>query len=234
MKRRIMHRSRHIIFSSLFVALCLGIGSSAVAQQDNTSFEFWPEVDVWTELQPNLNLFFFESITRARETRYTDAQTAGNLDYRWFPQAIYPMALAFRIGYSYSAELSQDPEPYTEHRAIADFTPRYNISEKMILFDRNRVEFRWVNSDYSNRYRNRLRFEYRPTVRENLITTYLSFEMVYDYSLHRWSRNYIQIGVEVPVAWYMSIELNYVRQNSIGSTAPGHVNSLGLVVAFFI
>ena len=226
--------SRPVFLCAVLFLLSVGMGYHATGQQKDTPFEFWPEIDIWKELEPNLNLLLIESVTRARETKYTDAQTGANLDYRWFPQEIYPLALSFRVGYSYSAQLSDSPEPYTEHRAVADFTPRYNFTKELILFDRNRVEFRWVNSDYSNRYRNRLRLEYRPTWREKLITTYLSFDAVYDYSLHRWSRNYIQTGIEVPVAWYMSLELNFVRQNSLGSSAPEHVNALGLVVALFL
>jgi len=209
------------------------LAATSPARAQETRFEFWPELDVWHELQPNLNLFFFESITRSRETRYTDAQTAANIDFRWFPGAIYPLALSFRAGYSYSGEISENPEPYREHRAIVDFTPRYSIAQDLILFDRNRVEFRWVNSDYSNRYRNRLRLEYRPTIREKIVNIYLSGEVVYDYSARRWVRNYIQTGIEVPLAWYISIELNFTRQNSKGSSAPDHVNALGTVVTLF-
>ncbi len=220
------------VFSTLCLLLTIGIAPIATAQDPR--FEFWPEVDVWKELEPNLNLLFIGSITRSRETKYTDAQTMGNLDYRWFPQQIYPLALTFRVGYSYSAQLSESPDPYNEHRAIADITPRYNFAENLILFDRNRVEFRWVNSDYSTRYRNRLRLEYRPTVREKLVNTYLSGEIVYDYAAHRWTRTYVQAGVEVPLAWFISVEINFTRQNSIGSSAPEHVNALGLVVSLFL
>jgi hypothetical protein len=218
-----------------YCAFCflLIVGSVAPARAQNTRFEFWPEVDIWRELEPNLNLLFIESLTRSRETQYLDAQTGANIDYRWFPQEIYPLALTFRAGYSYAAQLSESPEPYKEHRAIADFTPRYNLEDNLILFDRNRVEFRWVNSDYSTRYRNRLRLEYRPTIREKLINTYFQAEMVFDYSAHRWTRSYIQTGVEVPLAWFLSIEVNFTRQNSINSSAPDHVNALGFVVSFF-
>jgi hypothetical protein len=221
---------------TLGYALCLilALGLVPAASAQSSRFEFWPELDVWKELEPNLNLLFIESITRSRETKYTDAQTAANIDYRWFPQEIYPLALTFRAGYSYASELSDDPEPYKEHRAITDFTPRYNFDENLILFDRNRVEFRWVNSEYSTRYRNRLRLEYRPVIREKLINTYFQAEMVYDYAAHRWTRSYLQAGVEVPIAWYLSLELNLVRQNSIGSSAPEHVTALGFVVALFL
>jgi hypothetical protein len=213
--------------------LTVAIVPSATAQ-DNTRFEFWPEVDIWKELEPNFNLLFIEAITRSRETQYTDGQTGVNLDYRWFPQKIYPLALTFRVGYSYAAQVSESPDPYKENRGIADFTPRYNIVDNLILFDRNRVEFRWVNSEYSTRYRNRLRLEYRPTINEKLVNTYVQGELVYDYAAHRWTRNYIQAGVEVPLAWFMSVEINFNRQNSVGSSAPDHVNALGMVVSFFL
>ncbi len=215
----------------LYVVTAASMGRLAMAQ--DTKSEFWPELNVWKEMEPNLNLLFIEAITRSRETKYTDVQSWANIDYRWFPQEIYPLALTFRTGYLYASEISDSPEPYKEHRAVADFTPRYNLANDLILFDRNRAEFRWVNSTYSTRYRNRLRLEYRPTVKEKLITAYFSFEMVYDYALHKWSRNYFQTGLEVPLEWFVSVELNFCRQNSTGSSAPAHVNGLGVVVAFF-
>ncbi len=216
---------------ALCLLLTIGIVPSAKAQ--HTKFELWPEVDIWKELVPNLNLLFIESITRSRETKYTDVQTGANIDYRWLPQEIHPLALTFRVGYSYSGQISESPDPYKEHRAIVDFTPRYNFAQDLLLFDRNRVEFRWVNSEYSTRYRNRLRLEYRPTIRDKLVYTYLQGEMVYDYAAHRWTRSYLQTGVEVPLAWFLSTEINFTRQNSIGSSAPEHVNALGFVVSLF-
>ena len=227
-----MPGSRHF-FRIVLLFVVTAAGTRGVATAQDTKFEVWPELDVWKTIEPNLNLLFIEAITRSREIKYTDVQSWANIDYRWFPQEIYPLALSFRAGYLYASEITDSPEPYKEHRAVADITPRYNLANDVILFDRNRVEFRWVNSDYSTRYRNRLRLEYRPTVEEKLITAYFSFEMVDDYTLHKWSRNYIQVGLEVPLAWFVSLEVSFCRQNSSGSSAPAHVNALGTVVAFF-
>jgi hypothetical protein len=58
---------------------------------------------------------------------------------------------------------------------------------------------------------------------------YFAVEVFYDYRTNSWNRNVIQIGVDIPVTWVLSIEPSFIFQNSMGSE-PSHVRALGLTL----
>jgi hypothetical protein len=220
-------------FSCFVLWVLLIVGGTSFANAQDSKSEFWPELDIWQELQPNLNMIFMSAVTRSRETRYTDALLAATVDYRWFPQEIWPFALSFRVGYQYAWAIGADAGAWYDTIIPLEVTPRYYIADDLILFDRSRVELRWVNSAYSTRYRNRLRLEYRPTVWDKLLTLYFSCEIYYDSRAESWNRNRIQLGVEIPVAWKLSVEPSFTFQNTKGSE-PAHVRALGLTACLYL
>src|SRR4029434_5133532 len=114
-----------------------------------------------------------------------------------------------------------------ENRLAVEATPRYRLSERLLLTDRNRVEVRWVNGDYSTRYPNQIEAEYDAEVCGFRFTPYASAEFFYDITTSTWKQEWYSAGVEVPYRRLMMVDLYYLRQNCPGCT-PDHLNVLGL------
>jgi hypothetical protein len=67
--------------------------------------------------------------------------------------------LSFRFGYRYSRTLPDRGDPSQEHRPVIELTPRYSLPARLLLIDRNRLDLRWVDGNFSWRCRNRLTLE---------------------------------------------------------------------------
>ena len=71
--------------TALGIALAIAVGAACAgrAAAQDTSTEVWPEVDVWVKLRPALKLFFPISVSRSRETKYTEGHVGAHVDYRF-------------------------------------------------------------------------------------------------------------------------------------------------------
>jgi uncharacterized protein DUF2490 len=107
------------------------------------------------------------------------------------------------------------------------------IRWKIFLGDRNREELRWVDGEFSARYRNRLMLERDFDVRDFRFTSYGSAEVYYDTRFDTFNRNRFIFGTVFPVTDRFGLDLNYARQNDSRSK-PYHVHSIGIVLVFTI
>jgi len=99
-------------------------------------------------------------------------------------------------GYQYD-ETIQSGRPSHEDRIIFQLTPQYRPGAGFFLAYRNRVEFRWVNGQYSTRYRNQLTVErsFQGPVR---FTPYSRGEAFFNSQTHCWDENRYAFGVQLP------------------------------------
>src|SRR4030095_10089997 len=107
-----------------------------------------------------------------------------------------------------------------EHRAILELNSRYPLPGGFLLTDRNRGEARWINGDYSLRYRNRVRFERDFAISCFRFTPYVTGELYYDTRYRIWNRNEYSVGYEVPIRRHAIIEFYFMRQNTSRSSTP--------------
>jgi hypothetical protein len=135
--------------------------------------------------------------------------------------------LTLRTGYAYIPSLG-DEDPPKEHRIVLEATARYPLPLDILLSDRSRGDLRWINGEFSTRYRNRLRVERDFSIRKFMITPYASGELFYDFRFDLWNRNEICAGAEIPVGKRFVFEPYYLRQNNSRSQTE-HVNGVGLV-----
>ena len=217
-----------------FVALAAGLSSSARAQQDSeSSKQFWPEVDVYVSLNEKFRLFFLATKTKDEETRdNTEGWFGAHLDYRLNKK------VSLRTGYRYGFSLGGS-DPFKEHRIIIEQTLRQPLPLEILLTDRNREDLRWVNGDFSARYRNRVTLEREFKVLNRGVTPYSSIEVFYDSRFDTWNRNRLAVGVQlslkrgVPLISLIHPKKQFVldiyvtRQNDSRSQ-PSHVRALGM------
>jgi hypothetical protein len=211
----------------------------AAQESSETRDEFWPEVDFFVQVSPKVRLFFLATVTRAEETgKAFEGQVGANVDY------FLSKNIIFRTGYRYGTSLGDSDDPYNENRIIFEQTFRFPIPAGFLLSDRNRQDLRWVNDQFSVRYRNRLTLEREFTIHERSITLYTSGELYYDNRFDTWNRNRYAFGIQLSLRRHgrlthllsprknVVVDFYYMRQNDSRSQ-PNHVNAFGLVWNFY-
>lgn len=191
---------------TIFLSVILMCACSAVRAQ--TEREFWPELDVYVPVTPKVRLMFFGTITKVQETRSnTEGQVGANIDF------IAHKKMTLRAGYRYGFALAGG-DPYKEHRIVLEQTFRQNLPLKVLLSDRNREELRFVNGNFSVRYRNRVTLEREFELRRVHVTPYVSGEAYYDTRFDTWNRNRLTAGIQVPLKRGFPV-LNLVRPTNV-------------------
>ena len=240
-KDEIKNASVLILASILILLAC----SNARSQDLDTSNQFWPEADVYVKLNPKFRLFFLGTVSRAVEDGELIGSDAFECQFGAHFDYIPNKHVVLRIGYRFGRSLGDTDDPYTENRLITEQTFRKMIKGDVLLSDRNRQDFRWVNADFSFRYRNRLTIEREfGTFKGRTITPYASGEVYYDTRHGTWNRNRYAAGFQFPMLRRHAplkmlfpdrdivLDVYYMRQND-SKSSPRHVNAIGLAVNLY-
>ena len=229
-----------IVFLFFFV-----LGTQAArAQQPTTRNEFWPEIDVYINLKPKLRLYLLGTVSKSvedgelRNARGFEAQNGAHIDYLPNEHVI------LRAGYRFGSSIGSNDEPFKEHRLLTEQTLRKLLPGGLLLSDRNREDFRFVDGDFSFRYRNRVTIEREfHLLKRRTVTPYVSGEIFYDTRYQTWNRNRLGVGVQTslrrgPIRKLLLprrqiiLDLYYMRQNDSRSEIQ-HVNGIGAALAFY-
>lgn len=219
---------------------CFCPRAAAQEADDETQNEFWPEVNVYVNLNPKWRLFFLANVSKNRDTQSNlEGQVGAHADY------VVNDKLSLRAGYRYGSSLTGD-DPRVEHRVLFEQTVRAPLPGRILLSDRNREDLRVVNGDFSARYRNRATLEREFAVRGYKFTPYAAAEVFYDTRFGVFNRNRLTAGVQLPLGKglspfrehqalmprkSLSLDLYFARQNDSRSK-PSRVNAVGAVLVF--
>ena len=142
-------------------------------------------------LNEKFRLFFLATTTKAEETRdNVEGQVGAHIDYN------LSRKVSLRTGYRYGFSLGGS-DPFKEHRIIFEQTLRQPLPRQVLFTDRNREDLRWVNGEFSTRYRNRVTLEREFKVLNRPITPYGSAEVFYDSRFKTWNRNRLAVGAQI-------------------------------------
>lgn len=233
-----------MIRRSIFVtstALLLLIGKDVFAQTPSTAKEFWPQVKTVIELFPKTRIELEATKQNGEDLARTQKKFGAIASYR-MKRLIKGLLLdiddeknyAFVLGAGYEHLFTDDNgSEKSENRIVVQGIPHYSIRKAgLLLQDRNRVEFRWVNNVYSTRYRNKLTIE-RPMKLERVrFTPYASGELFYDGQHHKWNQNQYAFGVILPYKKLLSVDAYFLRQNCT-TCKEEHVNVVGLTISLY-
>jgi hypothetical protein len=111
-----------------------------------------------------------------------------------------------RLGFAYLPDFRDGETSFDESRGIVEVTARFPFGGSWLLSDRNKGDFRWINGDYSARYRNRLRLEHSMALRAVKFSPYVNAEAYYDFKSEEWSRADVTLGAEFPWRWSTVLE----------------------------
>jgi Protein of unknown function (DUF2490) len=233
-----------IVAPTLVLFVVMIWAQTAKAQQSVTRNEFWPEIDVYINVKPKVRLYLIGTISKSvedgelRKAQGFEAQVGAHIDY------IPNDRIILRTGYRFGTSVGDADEPYREHRLLTEQTLRKLLPGDLLLSDRNREDFRFVNGDFSFRYRNRVSIEREVHVfKGRTITPYVSAEIFYDTRSSAWNRNRLAVGFEQSLRRgplrkmllpkrQVILDLYYMRQNDSRSEIQ-HVNAIGAALAFY-
>ena len=236
-----MQRHAKALAALTALMLVVSIGTTAWAQDnDNTVAEFWPEVNAHIQLPDHWRLGTFAGLKKGEDFPYQQLYAGIGVGYQWkkitkpHVENINPdkeHILVFGGGYERLQTLTSgkaDNENRLALQAVAGFRP----ASRLLLSDRNRVEFRWVNGVYSTRYRNLAQGEYDLSIHDFHFSPYASAEFFYNGATSSWDQEWYTAGIQWPYKRILMIETYYLRQNCT-TCNPANLNVGGATINLF-
>src|SRR6476620_2721929 len=220
-------------------AVLLLLGSDVFAQTPNTAKEFWTQVNTSSEVFPRMRVELEAAKQNGEDLARTQKKFGAIASYR-IRRLIKESDIddeknyAFVLGAGYEHLFTDDNgSEKSENRIIVQGMPHYSIFKTgLLLQDRNRIEFRWVNNAYSTRYRNRLTIERPFKIEQFRLTPYGSGELFFDGQHHEWNENQYVYGVILPYKKLLSVDTDFLHQNCT-TCKEEHVNVIGLTITFY-
>ena len=204
--------------------------------------QLWPELNVFVKTSEHSRLFFLSAGTRVRQGGYTDGQLGAHLDMYFGPvfkhrterqpDAARGRLLSVRMGYLFGKTPKDSPDPFVEHTPIIEVTPRFYFAKKVLVTDRNRYDFRFLNGVYTPRYRNRVKIERTFEMGKRALTPYGHVEAFHDRRFDGFHRFRYTAGAEFEINKRFVLEGYYLRQQD-SQADPVGLNVAGLVLQIY-
>jgi hypothetical protein len=204
--------------------------------------QFWPETDVYVNLNGSSRLYLLWSGTRTEEAGYTDGQAGVHID--WFlppfffkdrvsrhPDIAKNKFLTLRLGYLFGTTPKSSTNPFTEHTPTVEANSRFYFAH-LLLSNRNRFDLRFINGVFTPRYRNRLKIEGTIPIKNMGLTPYAHAEAFYDWRYNAFHRFRFAAGGELEVTKRVVVESYYMRQIDSRSEPRGE-NIAGVALQLF-
>ena len=218
--------------------MCLAPGGSVHAQ---TPWEFWPEASLYVGLSPGTRIFLDVPYAKGKESDVGALELAAYLDFSLLPVARRALQkldwqrnryLWARVGFDHILKTGGGTTTASENRGIVSLWGKVNLPAKIVLEARARADLRWIDDDFSTRYRFRLEATREFTVLDHAVVPYLNVEWFYDTRYDGWARTLYQAGTEVTVNQHFRFELYLARQDDYlpGSSS---LDALGVVAKWY-
>jgi hypothetical protein len=227
--------------------LISGLLMSGVAVAQESSVEFWPEIDLWYRISPQWRLSLYAPISKNVETKYREGNLILQGDYafgtskvifftRLFDEnraaTIWPFMV--RGGYLSGRSLDDQGANYSEDMAYAEFHARTPIKRNLMLSHRFRPELRWLGDDNELSYRIRYRFmaEKELQFKKMSLVPYVSVEPYYDSRYETVNRIRAIGGATYSGSPQYAIELNFTYQHDTRSSVT-NLYALNIILHIF-
>jgi hypothetical protein len=220
------------------VVLVAVFASTAQAQTK----EVWPEISTFVKLTDQMRLYFLA--TKVEESgESTGSEYGPNFDIYLKPvrsnkkhwggfrlDESKNRLLHVRVGYRYLPSFGGAPD---ENRGVLEFTARYPLVRGVLVSSRNRFDLRFIDHEYSWRFRNRLSIEKELSIGRLRMNPYLRGEIYYDSQFHEWSRTEAIVGAAFPINRRWETEAYFDVQNNTGKSPSTQIYALGLVLNIY-
>lgn len=204
------------------------------------TFQFLPEVDAYTKLQPNIRFNFQVKETR-EEGDPTQVEIGPGFDFFLKPLIRLKRVTAFdlddskarpvqfSIGFRY---VPSPDKPHVERLELA-ITPRWPIFAGILLSDRNRADLDWSQGQLTWRYRNKLTLERRFRINSYHPAPYVAAEVFYQSQYEKWTTTALYVGCLLPAGRYFEFNPYYEHQNVTNKRPNQQFNQFGLILNMY-
>lgn len=207
--------------SLLSLALLVTSLKSLMAQTPGSDAEIWPKVNVAYDLGTRTRIEGYFEKHDGEDVSLEQWKIGTMFTYRMKrmlrerhhdidEDKKYNLAVAG--GYEF-IQTDQNGSKKREHRIILQGSPKYLLPLQILAQNRNRVEFRWVDSAYNFRYRNKVTVDRILRIDKFKFTPYASGELFWDRNHHSWNENQYAFGVEFPYRKLFMLDVYYLHQN---------------------
>jgi len=225
-------------FSFLLTVMVLAATRGA-GQEGSHASEFSPSVWVLVELNEHTRLDLYTGRERSEELDSSKGKVGVGVSVRVRPifnlfdeddpDKKYTLVLGTVCEHSKTSEAG---ESRTENKIALDAWGRWAFKKpKILVTNRNRLEFRWVNGDYHLRYRNWLFAERPIRINKYKVSPFVGAEPFWDQRYQKWNLFRFMGGVRLPVWHRTYMDVFYVREHCL--TCPT-LNTDVLGINYFI
>jgi Protein of unknown function (DUF2490) len=222
------------------ISAALVVVSSAAPVRAQT-IQVWPEISVFTRLNDRMRFYFLATtVKESRES--TEGEFGPNFDFYLRPFKERKRLAGFRldesknrflllrVGYRYLDSFSGDPD---EHRVVLEATPRYPLKGGVLVSNRGRVDARFIDGEYSWRFRSRLSVEKEFSFGPVRMNSYVRGELFYDSRFDKWSRTEWIGGAAFPLNRHVELEGYFDYQHDTGGDHNRKVYAIGTVLNLY-
>jgi hypothetical protein len=214
----------------------------ALAQNTETVNEFDPGISVAIDLNRRVRLDFFAGRDKSEEIGAGKEKIGAGISFRTKPVFKHFLdsldtdkqhRLVIRTSYEYWRGSESGKKTLDEHILAVEGTFRWAFRHGVLLSNRHRVEFRWVNADYHLRFRERLLIERRFKLIKREITPFFDAEAFWDQRYKKWNLFRYMGGVQIRLIRPASLDLAFERLHCV--TCPDvNTNSFGVRLNIFL
>jgi hypothetical protein len=201
-----------------------------------------PELDAYIKLSDQARMFLLADVSRLSPEDVTNGEIGIHFDYSVSPILRSELRdanwardryLWFRIGYRRIASIDGRADGTHENRLLLQGTGRFRLPQDVWLGNRVGLDFREVNDKRSNRFRYRIGVEKEfATAAGTPFVPYAQMEWFYDTRFSAWTRQRLEMGVEVELDKTWRIEPYYAYDQNLKPSRTS-VNRLGLVLKYY-
>jgi hypothetical protein len=200
--------------------------NNTITVAQNSSFEFWPESDIWYTLNSSWRFSAFVPVTRYNESKSRDLNIFLQSDYKWGHSKfkIYRRLVdenksqemkLWMVRGGYMKGWSLGNGDYSEDMLFAEIHKKLPFKKNIILSHRLRTDSRWLgqDSEYSYRFRYRVMIEKEFQSGTNSIVPFMSSEINWDSRFDSFNRMRLVMGATLAMKKNFAYEANITYQN---------------------
>jgi len=205
------------------------------------SSQLWPELGVFVDTAPESRFFFDLPYLVEGDTENRSLEIAAYFDISLKPVLRRSLQetdwarsryLWMRFGYDRILSVTDGKQDEPESRGIVEFRARAPLFWRIWLEARERVDLRWIDGEFSTRYRFRLDASREFDVRGRAVVPYVNYEWFFDSRYDAWTRTLLQAGTEITFTDHFRFEIYLAKQDD---DVPRHggLYALGLFAKWF-
>jgi len=224
-------------------ALLAGLAFAGAAHAAND--EFWPEVRLYKRLNETARLYFSADYTQSKETSTVTTAASANLtgavDVSLKP-ILRPKLISedwersrylwARFGYTRVSKIELGTSELSENRGILALNTRGPLPADFWFEGRVRADLRWIDGDYSTRYRLRAEVTRAFSTFEWAMLGYVRAEWFYDTRYDAHSRTLYEAGLERTITPHFRLEA-YLAWQYDYQPQEDSLTALGVVAKWY-